>query len=366
MSGQVLLRGLFEEELTRHYQSTKQYPVIPLHIADRDRDVVDANKHDCPKLAFLQQNAMQSPDFQRFDTSHESEEVRRYMWNTMKMGNETRNSILDCLMCTICTDRPLPAAVDEYDGTDDNWFSRLATYDTQSFTLLMKYNQSEFAKLALGPLWYEIMVNINPFLTETQTVSQNPAPKLALFSGHDTTIMPLLASLGSDVWNDTEWAPYASMMLIEIHELIDGQSDPTLFTSNFAFRLLYNGKVLTPLVGGCPETCELCDIAHLKSKVDPIATRNTDCAAPTLESSPSPAFLYTSTGIAMFASLVFLSGFSGSCLTFFIMKRRLVRYVGRTTVDHDGTCHMDDADDNFGLEMREENFQDEGHNTYSR
>ena len=41
-------------------------------------------------------------------------------------------------------------------------------------------------------------------------------PKLAIYSGHDTTIMPLLASISPDLWDDTNWAPYASMMLIEV------------------------------------------------------------------------------------------------------------------------------------------------------
>jgi ubiquitin-like domain-containing CTD phosphatase 1 len=41
-------------------------------------------------------------------------------------------------------------------------------------------------------------------------------PKLALFSGHDTTLMPILATLGGDVWAGAEWAPYASMILIEL------------------------------------------------------------------------------------------------------------------------------------------------------
>jgi hypothetical protein len=48
--------------------------------------------------------------------------------------------------------------------------------------------------------------------------------------------MPLLALIGPKLWNNTDWAPYASMLLIEIHhELIDGQSDPETYTSKLAF-----------------------------------------------------------------------------------------------------------------------------------
>ena len=34
-----------------------------------------------------------------------------------------------------------------------------------------------------------------------------PPPKLGLFSGHDTTLMPILATLGDKVWPGTEWVP---------------------------------------------------------------------------------------------------------------------------------------------------------------
>jgi hypothetical protein len=74
----------------------------------------------------------------------------------------------------------------------------------------------------MGPLWAEIMENIRPWITlEEDQIDEDMvmAPKLALFSGHDSTLMPLLASLGPKLWNDTDWAPYASMFLIEVRPL---------------------------------------------------------------------------------------------------------------------------------------------------
>jgi hypothetical protein len=78
-------------------------------------------------------------------------------------------------MCTVWTDWKLPDAVNDFDGTSDNWFTRLAEYDIKTYTLIMKHNESQFAKLALGPLWYEIMKNINPYLEgdESQGRSQD-------------------------------------------------------------------------------------------------------------------------------------------------------------------------------------------------
>lgn len=73
-----------------------------------------------------------------------------------------------------------------------------------------------YAKLSMAPLWAEIMEIINKVIGEDGGDSFTVTPKLALYSGHDSTIMPLLASLGPNLWNDTEWAPYAAMVLLEV------------------------------------------------------------------------------------------------------------------------------------------------------
>jgi hypothetical protein len=65
----------------------------------------------------------------------------------------------------------------------------------------------------MAPLWAEIIENIHPIVDPER---DQPPPKLAVFSAHDTTVMPLLASLGPKLWNDTDWPPYASMLNIEV------------------------------------------------------------------------------------------------------------------------------------------------------
>jgi ubiquitin-like domain-containing CTD phosphatase 1 len=70
----------------------------------------------------------------------------------------------------------------------------------------------------MGPLWAEIMRNILPIVHKTRDGDTNKPPpsRLALFMGHDTTILPLLISLSPDLW-DGKWAPYAAMMNIEVN-----------------------------------------------------------------------------------------------------------------------------------------------------
>ncbi len=209
MSGQILLRSLFDPELQEHQEANPYKSLsIPLHIADKDKDIVDANEGDCPRLKAIKEEAIASEEFQAFYNSPKSRQIRAYLRNKLNMGDESE--ILDCFMCTLCTDRPLPAPVDDCDGTSNNWFTKATEYGIEKYTSIMKYNGAAYAKLSLGPLWFEIMKHIN------NVVADKTAPKLSLFAGHDTTLMPLLASLGPGVWRDTEWASYASMMLIEV------------------------------------------------------------------------------------------------------------------------------------------------------
>jgi hypothetical protein len=154
----------------------------------------------------------------------------------------------------------------------------------------------------------------------------------------------------------------------QIHELIDGRSDPEIYTSKFAFRLLYNGKILTPLVAGCHEHCELCDIKHLKSKVDPIATRDADCSAPPDggPSAPTPTgvntqqffiALDTPTGTAIFVGLVILSGFLGCLITYHCMIRRRSKGGRNAVVGSGDDWEIDYSDGD--LDLQEGGFHDE-------
>lgn len=333
MSGQVLLRGLFGEQVQQYVWDTDNYPTIPLHIADRERDIVGPNSKVCPKLKDISKLAKQSPEYQAFDNSQESKDVRNFLKE--KVGEMDQNTLLDCLMTTICTDRELPDDVNDY-GEENSWFQALADYDVQSYNLVMKYNNSEYAKLGMGPLWAEILetwdlflegeffFQSGPPLTPSSDTSDTEEtiipPRLSVYSGHDTTIMPLLASISPNLWNDTDWAPYASMMLIEIHEFIDGWTDSSIFTSSYAFRLIYNGKILTPSVPGCPADLELCDLMVLKNIVEPFATRSQDCASADNNDEKvvdqAKKIMSTNEGISMFLGLLLGGVLLGACGTY--------------------------------------------------
>jgi hypothetical protein len=125
MSGQILLRGLFDEEVMKVFYDTKMYPQIKVHTADRIKDILDPNEHVCPKLKTIREQALQSEDFQTWNNSQEVNDIREFMRVTL--GNTDQNGMLDCLMTSICTDRPLPEEVDDY-GKQDSMFETLAEF----------------------------------------------------------------------------------------------------------------------------------------------------------------------------------------------------------------------------------------------
>ena len=280
MSGQVVLRGLLGPELEAYVSTHSTYPVIPLHTADYARDVIDPNEGLCPKLQNIRERNMQTQP-----NTTEGDLLREFQHNVLLVPNaEEDMDAIDCLMTTMCTDRALPDEVNDYmpDGKSQpsesygtNLFSRLFAFDVQKYTYNYKASNAEYSKLAMGPLWYEIMHHIHPHITTDVTTTKKT--KLSIFSGHDTTLMPLLIALDENLWeDDADWPPYASMIVLEVHEVLDTNAQ---FPSHFAFRVLYNGKVLTHLISDCPSNdLGVCDIQVLVDRTAQFATLDRDCA----------------------------------------------------------------------------------------
>lgn len=185
----------------------------------------------------------------------------------------------------------------------------------------------------MGPLWHEMMANIRPVMEETLKDAEDGGgapPKLALISGHDSTLQPLLASLGENVWDGKLWSPYASTFIIEIHKVAG--DDPTFKAkSETKFRLIYNGEALTSRVDGCLDDSDLCDASVLVDMVTPFAKIvDRDCKSliPTDNGAYSPVLateelLTTPGGILIFGSMMILCGFLGSIGTFVYLTGRL-------------------------------------------
>ena len=91
--------------------------------------------------------------------------------------------------------------------------------------------------------------------------------KIVLYSGHDSTVTPLLINLG--VHDRTGWTPYATRVVFELWRdtLLASSKQPDSI-DNFYFRVLVNGKVVTSKMKFCGDALvqgELCPVRELVS-----------------------------------------------------------------------------------------------------
>ena len=126
-------------------------------------------------------------------------------------------------------------------------FNATIAQSETAYAYLCLYNDSQWAKLAMGNTVWHIRSNLETALQNSSANGTVPL-KLAVFGGHDTTIMPLLAVILQENW-DKKWPGYASLITIELYGNADA-SQPDLF------RVVYNGAAM--MVPGC--SAYLCDV----------------------------------------------------------------------------------------------------------
>jgi hypothetical protein len=123
VSGQVLARSMFEPEIAQAAKNGQQVRV-PIHLADYDQDIVGLSESACPRLTEMREDFEKSSIFKRYNTSKEAQEIYKFIKNDLKTKGPME--VIDCLMTTVCTDRPLHPAFD-YGGKSD-MFDRVATF----------------------------------------------------------------------------------------------------------------------------------------------------------------------------------------------------------------------------------------------
>eukprot|EP00939_MAST-03C_sp_MAST-3C-sp1_P004191 g4191.t1 len=94
------------------------------------------------------------------------------------------------------------------------------------------YSDGPLLRLAVSHLMDELVRDASAVMHADPTTSP---PECIWMSGHDVTIMPLLRAIGA--WDET-WAPYASYLAVELHEM--GLGD-------WEFRFVYNGSSVATL-----------------------------------------------------------------------------------------------------------------------
>jgi hypothetical protein len=135
MSGQVVLRGLFQPELEhKNYQT---FPTIPVHTADKKLDIVGDQASHCPRLQELRAKAESSQGYQEYYKEQESQTIRAFMEDKLHSQDD---SVYDCLVTSVCTDRALPDPVQAFNPHPNSWFSRIGVYVSMHYIYGLGYS----------------------------------------------------------------------------------------------------------------------------------------------------------------------------------------------------------------------------------
>eukprot|EP01039_Chlorochromonas_danica_P008062 gene8062-8892_t len=247
MSGQILMHTFF---------NITEEVIVPWHTGDYDLDQIYPNSEVCPRLDTLEDSIYATPGFVNENTSTEINQLTSQLNTIFGDGYWTWYNVWDCVMTTVCTSRPLPDGTAEVPMTEEIFNATLEQVQfTQAY--LQLYNDSQWSKLAMGNTAWHVSSNLQNVLYNTNnSLNSSKTLRLAVFAGHDTTVMPFLASVLGVEW-DGLWPGYASLVTIELYSGSAASSVPWLF------RMVYNSDPL--LVPGCDDY--LCDATILLDKL---------------------------------------------------------------------------------------------------
>lgn len=236
MSGQAMLSTFFDVTAPN---------VVAWHTMDDAIDQIAPNAAACPALVDAQAAAYSSYNFTHIvnDTGVLTDELNA-VWGA---GQWSYYSCIDCLMTTVCTGRGIPSNPETGVAMNQTLFDQAVDQATAIYAYQATYNNSWYSKLGMGRTIYNMRTHL-----EAAVNNDADAVKFALWSAHDTSIMPFLAALMGESW-DAKWARYAAMVTIELYANSDG-------SENDLFRLTYNGEALA--MPGC-DGATLCDVDTL-------------------------------------------------------------------------------------------------------
>jgi len=156
----------------------------------------------------------------------------------------------DCLLTTICNDGKLPTGLDDYiNDQDDSLFGKMVRHSTWEYEHKYVYNDAAYAKWKVRPIVEQMVEGLATDATED--LVEGGKPRLSIYLSGAEYIASFLAVLCGTII-DSMGIPQSSQLLIEHHYIHDNQ--------RHAFRLLWNGKVITDRVAGCELSSDLCDL----------------------------------------------------------------------------------------------------------
>ncbi|KAK3838175.1 MAG: histidine phosphatase superfamily [Linnemannia gamsii] len=220
------------------------HPVLKIHTLPTEIDYLTLNAGACPRISQL-----------RSEIEKTSEVLKRLKDDNVGFSKQlTRilgaekpwSGYMDTILPRICHNKPLQCREDGNEGGLDNCINETISnkiLDNVAIQTTEMYRDAEgvfdVLRLGMGPLAGDIKDNLLAAKAQGRV-------RLSFYSGHDTTVLPLLGLFDAE---DMRWPPYASNILVELWK--------TPQEEHFV-RVLYNQAVLLTKSNWCNlEWCPL-------------------------------------------------------------------------------------------------------------
>jgi len=211
---------------------------------------------NCQRLKDLFRNFHRSVEFREY-MGREVPDLEKKMTKYLQMKDKDGNTptgrdwviqLYDFMKCyqSLNENHSLPSDVPQqyFNSLEEisivNWFEA--------------FRSKEISKLGIGRFLGEIVTHMD------QKISGKSDLKLIVYSGHDTSVGPLLLAL--EVF-DNKWPPIASNL---IFELFREKKDP----KNYFVRMIYNDKVIQ--LPNCNSS--LCPLKEFKEKANQVIPKD--------------------------------------------------------------------------------------------
>ncbi|XP_068700246.1 2-phosphoxylose phosphatase 1-like isoform X1 [Montipora foliosa] len=162
--------------------------------------------------------------------------------------------LTDAILTRYCHKHPLPC------GRGGCVSQEMAAEGIDFASWAMSENYTGIADLATHPMLIQMAKRM------TDKARQKSMLKFVLYSGHDSTVVPLMLNLG--VHDRKRWTPYATRVVFELWRDYRAKGLEATSLDPYYFRVLVNGKVVTSKMKFCGDALfkgELCPVTELIS-----------------------------------------------------------------------------------------------------
>ncbi|KAF9906661.1 Acid phosphatase-like protein 2 [Linnemannia zychae] len=240
-SAENLMAGLYG---VQGNSKTVKPPVLQIHTLPTEVDYLTLNAGACPRIGQLRANIEKTSKVLK---RLKDDNVDFFKQLTRIVGVEKPwSGYMDTILPRICHNKPLQCQEKGNEGSFNNCINESIAnriLENVAIQTTEMYRDShgvfDVLRLGMGPLASDIKDNLLASKAQGKV-------RLSFYSGHDTTILPLLGLFDAD---DMRWPPYASHILVELWKTPRGE--------HFV-RVLYNQAVLFTKSNWCDlEWCPL-------------------------------------------------------------------------------------------------------------